>query len=224
MRKLIIAIDGPAGAGKSTVARLAAQRLCYAYIDTGAMYRAITWKAIYEKVDMDNTILAEMAFNMDLQLVYSDDGTRVYVDQTDVTEAIRTPEVSRLVPVVAQVSGVRQALVDLQRKLAVGGGVVMDGRDIGTHVLPNADIKIFLTASIDERAKRRWLELKAKDIEVNIDQLKQEIADRDKTDSEREISPLIQAKDAVVIDTTHLSIPEAVEKILSLCEGMACCV
>ncbi|MBP2649836.1 MAG: cmk [Firmicutes bacterium] len=221
MKKLIVAIDGPAGAGKSTVARIAAQRLCYAYIDTGAMYRAVTWKVMRCQVAVDDAeVVARTAGTIDLRLEYSCEGTKVYVDSTDVTEAIRTPEVSQLVSVIAQNGGVRAAMVDLQRKLAADGGVVMDGRDIGTHVVPAADVKIFLTASIEERANRRWLELTAKGFKVKLDELKAEIASRDKADCEREISPLVQADDAVVIDTTNLSIAQAVDKIIGLCEGI----
>ncbi|MBP2653545.1 MAG: Cytidylate kinase [Firmicutes bacterium] len=222
MKKLIVAIDGPAGAGKSTVARIVAKRLCYTYIDTGAMYRAVTWDVMRRQIAVnDSDLVAKVAGNIKLRLEYSGNGTLVYVDDTDVTEVIRTPDISRMVSAVSQIGGVRQAMVELQRKMAAGGGVVMDGRDIGTHVLPNADVKIFLTASIEERARRRWLELTSKGFKIDIEDLKNEISCRDQADCERVIAPLIQAEDAVVIDTTALTIEQAVDNILLLCEAIA---
>ncbi|MDR3563911.1 MAG: (d)CMP kinase [Negativicutes bacterium] len=219
MDKLIVAIDGPAGAGKSTVAKLVAERLGYTYIDTGAMYRAVTWQVMDHQVDpADTASVARIAESLNLSLSNIQGKTAVKVDAVDVTDAIRTPEVSRLVSVISSNGGVRTAMVDLQRQLAEGGGVVLDGRDIGTHVLPNADIKIFLTASIEERAKRRWTELGEKGFIVDLTQLQQEIACRDQMDCEREIAPLIQAADAVLIDTTGLTINQAVELILTLCK------
>jgi cytidylate kinase len=220
MQKLTIAIDGPAGAGKSTVARIVAQKLRYTYIDTGAMYRAVTWKVINRHVDIcDTDQVTLIAQSMKLSLECTNSQTLVKVDGSDVTNAIRTPEVSRLVSEVSKVAGVREAMVSQQRQLAHCGGAVLDGRDIGTHVLPNADIKIFLTASIEERAKRRWREFSSKGYEVNLETLQEDIANRDRMDCEREISPLIQATDAILIDTSGLSINSTVEKILKLCEA-----
>lgn len=222
MKKLIVAIDGPAGAGKSTVARIVAGRLSYTYIDTGAMYRAVTWEVMRRKINVGDTEkVAAIARTINLSLVYTDGKTLVKVDDDNVTEAIRTPEVSRVVSEVSAIGGVREAMVNLQRQLASFGGAVLDGRDIGTHVLPNADIKIFLTASIEERAKRRWLELREKGYMVDLNELQAEIACRDQMDCDRDIAPLIQAKDAVAIDTTILSIDQAVEQILMLCEERA---
>lgn len=218
MKKLIIAIDGPAGAGKSTVAQILAHRLSYTYIDTGAMYRAITWQTIQNSVSHDKEAIANLAKTIGIRLEYVDGKTKVFVDNKDVTTEIRTPEVSRLVPEIAQLEAVRGSMLYLQRQMADHGGVVMDGRDIGTHVLPNADIKIFLTASIKERAERRWRELTEKGFEIDLEELEQEIAFRDKTDSERKIAPLIQAADAVLVDTTTLSIEQAVMAIFKICE------
>lgn len=220
MKKLIIAIDGPAGAGKSTVARLVAERLGYTYIDTGAMYRSVTWETMRRGIPTDEAEqVAAVARTINLQLATVAGKTLVSVDDTDVSEAIRTPEVSRLVAEVSKIGGVREAMVHLQRQLASLGGVVMDGRDIGTHVLPNADIKIFLTASIAERARRRWRELTDKGFSVDIAELQAEIACRDKADCERTIAPLVQAADAVLVDTTALTIAQAVETIIELCEA-----
>ncbi len=219
MKKKTIAIDGPAGAGKSTVAQIVAQRLNYIYIDTGAMYRGVAWKVLRDGLTaIDRGAIAEIAQHIKIKLSYIDGKTKVFVDEYDVTDAIRDPEVSRMVPEVAQFQIVREAMVALQRQMAEQGGVVMDGRDIGTHVLPNADVKIFLTASIEERAERRWRELTEKGFSVSLEELTQEIADRDKKDCEREISPLIQATDAILMDTTTLSIEQAVVGILAICE------
>lgn len=218
MKKLIIAIDGPAGAGKSTVAQILAHRLHYNYIDTGAMYRAITWKTMKREVVNDVKAIGEIAKNIKLSLTYVSGKTIVFVDGCDVTADIRTPEVSRRVSEIAQIKSVRDAMLQLQRELAGCGGVVMDGRDIGTHVLPNADVKIFLTASIKERAERRWRELTEKGFKIRLEELEEEIATRDKKDSEREFAPLIQASDAVLIDTTTLSIEEAVNEISEICK------
>ena len=219
MKKMSIAIDGPAGAGKSTVAQIVARRLKYIYIDTGAMYRAVSWKVLQEKLtEKDADAIIQIAKEITITLTYVDGKTTVFVDGCNVTGAIRNPEVSRMVSEVAQFEAVRKAMVDLQRKMAEQGGVVMDGRDIGTHVLPNADLKIFLTASIEERAQRRYKELTEKGFTIGLEELTQEIEERDKKDSEREFSPLIQAPDAIFMDTTLLSIEQAVVLILTMCK------
>ena len=218
MKKLVVAIDGPAGAGKSTVAQLAAKELGYTYIDTGAMYRAVAWKTLQQGKEITDELILEVVKDIDGNLQYADGKTKVTVDGTDVSTAIRTPEVSGIVSQVAALGPVRVKMVDLQRKMAERGSVLMDGRDIATNVLPNADVKIFLTASIEERAKRRWKELKEKGYDITREKLQQDIAARDKADSEREISPLVQAEDATLLDTTGLSIDEVVSRILSLCQ------
>lgn len=217
MKRLVVAIDGPAGAGKSTVAQLAAKKLGYTYIDTGAMYRAVAWKVLQQQEVTDEQIL-EVIRDIDVDLHYAKGKTTVTVDGEDVSAAIRTPEVSAVVSRVAALGPVRTKMVDLQRKMAKRGAVLMDGRDIATNVLPHADVKIFLTASIEERARRRWKEMKEKGYDIALETLKKDIAARDKADSEREISPLVQADDAVLLDTTGLSIDEVVARILNLCQ------
>ena len=218
MKNLVVAIDGPAGAGKSTVAQLAAKQLGYTYIDTGAMYRAVAWKTLQQGQEVTDELILEVVKDIDVNLQYADGKTKVTVDGTDVSAAIRTPEVSGIVSQVAALGPVRVKMVDLQRKMAERGGVLMDGRDIATNVLPNADVKIFLTASIEERAQRRWKELKQKGYDISLEKLQQDIAARDKADSEREISPLVQAEDATLLDTTGLSIDEVVARILAMCQ------
>ncbi len=219
MNASIIAIDGPAGAGKSTVAKLVAQRLQYVYIDTGAMYRAVAWAAQEKNVSpADADAMGELTRKLLIQLINRDGQQRIVVDGRDVSDEIRTPEISRLVSIVSAIPAVRQGLLELQRQLAAGGGTVMDGRDIGTCVLPNADVKIFLTATIDERARRRWLELQAKGFATDYEQLRQEIALRDKMDSEREIAPLKQAEDAIRVDTSSMTIEQAADAIIAVHE------
>ncbi len=218
MKNLVVAIDGPAGAGKSTVAQLAAKKLGYTYIDTGAMYRAVAWKTLQQKKDVTDELILEVVKDIDVNLQYRDGKTTVTVDSTDVTGQIRTPEVSAIVSQVAALGPVREKMVDLQRKMGERGSVLMDGRDIATNVLPNADVKIFLTASIEERARRRHKELTEKGYTIEMEQMKADIAARDKADSEREISPLVQAADATLLDTTGLSIDEVVERILAMCK------
>ena len=216
--KRVIAIDGPAGAGKSTVAKIVAEKLGYTYIDTGAMYRGVAWKTLRDDKDAPDEAILRAVHDIDVRLACTESGTRVTVDGTDVTAEIRTPEVTHSVSRVAALGPVREKMVELQRVMAADGAVVMDGRDIGTNVLPNADVKIFLTASVEERARRRYDEMKEKDYAVDFDELKQEIASRDKQDSERAISPLRQAEDAVLLDSTSLTIDEVVARILKLSE------
>ncbi|ORU00290.1 Cytidylate kinase [Anaerovibrio sp. JC8] len=217
MKKLVVAIDGPAGAGKSTVAQMAAKELGFTYIDTGAMYRAVAWKTLQQGKPVTDELINEVVKDIVIVLDYKDGKTKVYVDHTDVTAAIRTPEVTAIVSQVAALGPVREKLTDLQRDMATKGSVIMDGRDIATNVLPNADIKIFLTASIEERADRRYKEMKAKGYDVDLKKLQEEIAARDKADSEREISPLVQAEDAELLDTSDMSIEEVVQAILDRC-------
>lgn len=217
MKRINIAIDGPAGAGKSTVAKLVARELNFLYIDTGAMYRALTWKALSQGLDFnDEAALTRLANNTNIVLSSSEDNNiLVFVDGQEVTEAIREPVISQHVSYLARVAWVRTAMVDLQQQMAQGGGVVMDGRDIGTFVLPEAQCKIFLVASIEERAQRRYKELTAKGLQIDLPQLIKEMAERDRLDSEREVAPLMAAQDAVILDSSGKSIGQVVEEILT---------
>lgn len=214
-KQLQIAIDGPAAAGKSTAAKRVAEQLSYVYIDTGAMYRAITYKAIEHGIHIeDGAALGDLLHQTDIELQPSEHGQAVFLDGLDVTEAIRTDDVTSRVSAVASHRSVRMEMTQRQQKLAEKGGVVMDGRDIGTSVLPEADVKIFLLAGVEERARRRYEENKKKGFSADLENLKQEIAARDKMDMERVESPLQKADGAIEIDTTHLSIDEVVEAIL----------
>lgn len=217
MKKLVVAIDGPAGAGKSTVAQLAAKELGYTYIDTGAMYRAVAWKVLQQGGEVTDEKILAVVPDIDVDLSYENGKTTVRVDGQDVTSEIRTPEVSHIVSKVAALGPVREKMVDLQRKMAERGGVLMDGRDIATNVLPGADVKIYLTASIAERANRRYKELREKGLAVELADIEHDIAARDKADMEREISPLVQADDATLLDTTGMTIPEVVARIIGMC-------
>lgn len=219
--KIRIAIDGPAGSGKSTIARAVALKLGYTYIDTGAMYRAITFKAMNNGVGVTDPVnLTRLAEETKIELLYKPvpGGTQLHLilDGSDVSDAIRSPEVTANVSAVAAVAGVRAALVRLQQHLASGGGVVMDGRDIGTVVLPDAELKIFLTATVDERARRRFLEMSAKGLAVDPDEIKRQIEERDKFDSCREVDPLRRAPEAVLLDTTGMTIAAVVDKAIEL--------
>ncbi|WP_066366515.1 (d)CMP kinase [Neobacillus fumarioli] len=216
-KKISIAIDGPAAAGKSTVAKIVAEKLSYIYIDTGAMYRALTYKAITNNLNLeDEEVLIEALLGTKIELLPSENGQLVYLDGKNVTNEIRTSEVTNSVSIVSKHKKVREEMVSRQQAFARNGGVVMDGRDIGTYVLPNAEVKIFLLASVEERADRRHAENIKKGYPSDLEQLKQEIALRDKIDSEREIAPLKKAWDAVEIDTTSMTIDEVVEKIMTL--------
>ncbi|PEL11661.1 (d)CMP kinase [Bacillus sp. AFS017336] len=216
-KKISIAIDGPAAAGKSTVAKIVSKKLGYVYIDTGAMYRALTFKAIQENIDVNNEMdLSNLLSNITIKLVPVEDTQKVFIDDVDVSEPIRTPEVTRNVSFVAKHSLVREKMVELQRQYAVNGGVVMDGRDIGTHVLVDAEVKIFMIASVDERAQRRHIENVKNGFESDLEQLKIEISTRDRIDSEREVSPLKKADDAISLDTTSKNIDDVVNDILTI--------
>ncbi|EIT86571.1 cytidylate kinase [Fictibacillus macauensis ZFHKF-1] len=216
-KKLRIAIDGPAGAGKSTVAKIVADKLSYVYIDTGAMYRALTYKALQQDVNLhDEVALAALLRETKIALQITPHGQDVILDGQNVSAEIRSSAVTNNVSFVATPQTVREEMVDRQQQLAAAGGVVMDGRDIGTHVMPEAELKVFLIASVEERAKRRYDENMAKGFETDFEKLKEEISLRDKRDSEREFAPLKKADDALELDTTSMSIDEVVEAILRM--------
>ena len=212
----VIAIDGPAGAGKSTIARKAAAALGFAYIDTGAMYRSVTWKLLQTGQPFSPELAGRLA--REIRISFRPEGSLncVFVDGTEVTEAIRSAAVTGLVSRVAAVPAVREAMVAQQRRMGREGDVILDGRDIGTVVFPDSPCKIYLTASVEERARRRGKELEAKGQAVDYDKLQAHIVSRDKQDMERETSPLKQAEDAVYLDTSHMSIDEVVGAILKL--------
>ena len=212
-----IAIDGPAAAGKSTVAKKIAKKLKYTYIDTGAMYRTITLAALNRKVDYeDENALKYIANEVTITFENDEEGQKVFLNNVDVTKEIRNKEVTNNVSIVAKHRSVRTILVNKQRELAKNGNVVMDGRDIGTFVLPDAEVKIFLVASVEERAMRRHKENLLNGFESDLEQLKEEIRERDRIDSEREMAPLVKAEDAIEVDTTNMTIDEVVEYILSI--------
>jgi CMP/dCMP kinase len=217
LKKLIIAIDGPVGSGKSTLARRVAELLGYVYVDTGAMYRALALKALRNDLALDGhdeeSVALARATRIDLR---AEDGTqRVLLDQDDVTTAIRTPEVSQAASKIAVNPGVRQVLVAEQRRAGEQGGVVMEGRDIGSVVFPDAQLKIFLTASPETRAERRWREHQLKGDEINLQRTLEEIRERDRRDLQRSTSPLVRAADAVVVDSTAME-PEEVARLVVL--------
>ena len=221
MKKIVVAIDGPAGAGKSTIAKLVAEKLGYAYIDTGAMYRSVALKFLQTGKDFDEDFISELARTMVIEFKPEASVNRVFVDGQEVTDAIRSAEVTANVSRVAAIGAVREAMVAQQRRMGESGGVLMDGRDIGTVVFPNAQLKIFLTATVEERAMRRYKELIAKGQQVDLAQLKEDIASRDKQDSERAISPLRQAEDALLLDTSDMNIEQVTDKILQLVQERA---
>jgi len=213
MKNYIIAVDGPAGSGKSTISKIVASRLNFTYLDTGAMYRMITYYVIKNKIDIENKKSVEnMLENIKLDIVKDN----FFVNGKDVSKEIRGVEVTQMVSQVASIKEVRTKLVDLQREISKGKKVILDGRDIGTVVFPNANLKIFLNASSEERANRRLKEFLEKGIEQSYEEVLEDIIKRDKMDSEREESPLKKAEDAVEIDTSTLTIEGVSEKIIDL--------
>jgi len=216
-KQIQIAIDGPAAAGKSTIAKKTAELLGYTYVDTGAMYRAITYKALQENIDLQDEVkLTNLLKETLIELKPSPAGQLIFLDNVAVTEEIRSKEVTASVSAVAAHATLREEMVKRQMEMGESGSIVMDGRDIGTHVLKDAELKIFMSASVEERAKRRYLDNQNRGIETNLEELKQEITLRDKLDSERQASPLVQADDAIFIDTTLLTVDEVSEKIMHL--------
>lgn len=213
-----VAIDGPAGAGKSTIAKLVAKKRGYIYVDTGAMYRAMALYLLRTGVDIsDRAAIAKACQNADISIAYQKGEQVVLLNGENVNAYLRTEEVGNMASVSSAVPEVRKKLVELQQELAAKEDVVMDGRDIGTVVLPNADVKVYLTASTHTRAMRRFLELQEKGQAADLEKIEADIADRDYRDMHRETSPLRQAEDAVLVDSSEMTIEQVVERILSLC-------
>ena len=215
--KIAVAVDGPAGAGKSSISKIVAKKLGYLYIDTGAMYRSVTWAVLHNHIDVNNQTAVEALLpKLDLTMEASDDSCKVFIAGQDVTDFIRTPQVNNAVSIVASYKGVRQYLVERQRLMAEAGGVILDGRDIGSVVLPNAELKIYLTASVEARAMRRYLEVKGTVNEQTLEDIKESVMQRDDMDKNRKESPLIQVEDAVLVDSSEMTFDETVERILHL--------
>lgn len=215
--KIAVAVDGPAGAGKSSISKIVAKKLGYLYIDTGAMYRSVTWAVLHNHIDVNNQKAVEALLpELDLTMEAGDDSCKLFIAGQDVTDFIRTPQVNNAVSIVASYKGVRQYLVERQRIMAKAGGVILDGRDIGSVVLPNADLKIYLTASVEARAMRRYLEVKGTSNEQMLEDIKDSVMQRDDMDKNRKESPLIQVEDAVLVDSSDMTFDETVEHILHL--------
>jgi cytidylate kinase len=222
LKKLIIAIDGPVGSGKSTLARRVAELMGYVYVDTGAMYRALALKAVRQKIAPEAAdALVTLAHDTRIDLRAEEGGQRVFLDGEDVTMEIRTPEVSQAASKIAVNAGVRQVLVAEQRRAGQQGGVVMEGRDIGSVVFPDAGLKIFLTASPEVRAERRWREHEQKGDAIDLKRTLEEIRERDRRDLERATSPLVRARDAVVVDSTAMEPEEVARLVVMLANGNA---
>ncbi|MBE3555920.1 MAG: (d)CMP kinase [Firmicutes bacterium] len=216
-----VAIDGPAGAGKSTVAKALAQRLGLQYVDTGAMYRAVAWAAIQRNIPLeDEERISELATSLEFSFTFDKGQLCVSVNGIEVTPYLRTPEVSRGASVVAQYKGVRQALGEQQKRLAQLPGIVMDGRDIGSRIMPNGDLKVYLTASPEVRARRRWEEIGGSNQGLSLAKVAEEIRRRDQADQQRKSDPLVPAADAVVIDTSTLSLAQVVDRLVHYCEAL----
>lgn len=215
-----IAIDGPAGAGKSTIAKMIAKRMNYIYVDTGAMYRAMALYLIHNQVNPTDTVrIAEICKDADISIQYQNGEQVVLLNGENVNAYLRMEEVGNMASYSSAVPEVRLKLVELQRELAKTADVIMDGRDIGTYVLTNADVKVYLTASSSTRAKRRFLELQAKGETCDLEEIERDIIERDTRDMNREFAPLRQAEDAILVDSSNMSIEEVVERIISLCQS-----
>jgi len=216
LKKLVIAIDGPAASGKSTTSKLIARRLGYLYVDTGAMYRAMTLKVLEQKIDLDDqTAIGQLARQTKISLVHINNELRVLLDGRDVTRAIRSQQVTKSVSAISMIDSVREVMVREQRRMGTEGGIVLEGRDIGTVVFPKADLKVYMVADVEKRASRRQKDLEKQGVEVSLEDLKQEIIERDRKDSKRNISPLRKADDAIVIDTSDLTVDQQVELIVT---------
>lgn len=212
--RVTIAMDGPAGSGKSTVARRVAEKLGLLYLDSGAMYRAVTVLAIQHKTQMNIDKLIELV--KACEIAFDDNGKKIFLNSADVSDQIRTPEVNRLVADIAKVPEIRKEIVRHQQKIGAGGGIIAEGRDLTTVVFPHADFKIYLDASVHERAKRRFAELQSQNVDTTLDSVEDEIRTRDEKDTSREHSPLRAAEDAIQVDTTGKSIDEVVDIIVGI--------
>ena len=216
-KKIAIAIDGPAGAGKSSISKVVANELGYLYIDTGAMYRGVTWAVLDSHVDVNNQKEVEALLpSLDLTLEPTANACKVFVKGQDVTDLIRQQQINENVSTIASYKGVREYLVERQQAMAAVGGVILDGRDIGSVVLPKAELKIYLTASVDARAKRRWLEVQGTSNEQPLEDIKKNVESRDEMDKNRDESPLVCVEDAIVVDSSNMTFDEAVKHILHL--------
>ena len=216
-----VAIDGPAGAGKSTIAKMLTEKLNYTYLDSGAMYRAITYLVCNKNIDFnDNEKIVQVTKNTEIDINYNNNKFKIFINNIDITDKIRSNVVDKNVSTIAQIKGVRDELVKKQRKLAKAKDIVMDGRDIGTRVLPNADYKFYITATVEERANRRYKDIIDRgESNKTLKEVKNEIIKRDKIDSNRKYSPLKKAKDAIVVDTTNMSKKEVLQNLLSYIKG-----
>lgn len=214
-RKYVIAIDGPAGSGKSTAAKSLAVKLGFTYLDTGAMYRAVTYLALRNKIVDDTEAVIEMTKNLSIQLQYENGTTRVFANDEEVTDNIRTPEVNSKVSEISTIPEVRKELVRMQKMIGNNNNIIAEGRDVTTVVFPDADLKIYMTASIDERAKRRFNEFREKKADITLDEVKANIEKRDRIDSGRKVSPLKKADDAIEFDNSNLTIDEEIELLLT---------
>lgn len=220
MKKIIVAIDGPSGSGKSTVAKLLAMKLGYTYIDTGAMYRAFALQAKRENVDINSGVaLSSLCDRVKIEFLPDNGGLRTILNGEDVSEEIRTPEMSMAASDISARKEVRQSLLSLQRRMGENGGVVLEGRDVGTVIFPNAEAKFFLDASLEERGKRRYKELAAKGLDVNLKQTIEDVKKRDINDSSRDIAPLKMADDSILVDSTNVGIKEVVEKMIKIVQN-----
>lgn len=216
-KKIAIAIDGPAGAGKSSISKVVANELGYLYIDTGAMYRGVTWAVLDSHVDVNNQKEVEALLPLlNLTLEPTASACKVYVKGQDVTDLIRQQQINENVSTIASYKGVREYLVERQQAMAAVGGVILDGRDIGSVVLPKAELKIYLTASVDARAKRRWLEVQGTSNEQPLEDIKKNVESRDEMDKNRDESPLVCVEDAIVVDSSNMTFDETVKHILHL--------
>ena len=220
MKKYVIAIDGPAASGKSTTAKTLAKKMKYIYIDTGAMYRACGLDSLNKKIELDDALkLTEMLENITIEIEYCETGNKIFLNGEDVSLRIREADITKLSSQIAVVGIVREKMVELQREMGKKGGVIMDGRDIGTVVFPNADFKFFMIADVKTRAFRRWKEAEEKGENISLEAIEKELVWRDENDCGRKISPLKQAEDAIAIDTSNMSIEQQSEKIMEVIQS-----